>query len=1161
LRLLDLHLKAFGPFTDRRLDLSGGTQGLHLVFGPNEAGKSSALRALKTLLYGFPLRSTDDFLHPKDQLRVGARLRFADSSELEVVRRKGNKATLLAPGDETPLDESVLARCLQGIDEKHFSSFFGLDHDALIQGGQELLAQKGDVGQALFAAGLGTRNLHKILQDLDAEAETLFLPRGAKPRINAGIAAYREAKKALADLSLSGREWDGKQKDLEKKRSESAGRERDLAVLKAERNRLQRIRRVQPRLGERRGLLLRLEEMGAVILLPADFADRRRKTLEAIRSAVETGARAAAELSELRGEADALLVSQAVLDQAETIERLHQGVELYAKGLGDRSRLLGERSELRAVAEHLFDEIRPGLTVEEAEALRPALDRWLRIQELGNQRQALWNAWVQARREVEAAEQALDEARKATSARTALCNPSALRRRIEAARKAGDLDRMLAEAKQVFRRDQDQLQVDLGRLRPAVPWHDSPEDLEALPVPGEETLRRFQDAFDSLAERRRSLADQIRKAHKDLADQERRLDEIRRGGTVPTEAELMEARVRRDDAWTLVRQAFLEKKKVAVDPAGYERSVEEADEIADRLRREAGRVQEQAQLLAHREQLGRTLEELQAEDTAAVEEHGTLQEDWKALWSPCGLDPLPPREMHPAWTARHEKLRTQAESLRTQGRRIEALRETRAEHRAAVVRELTAFGEPAPEGEELEPVLALGEERVRELEQEMADHRRVLEVLSEAEAREAEARAAEVEARAALEGWQEAWGEAIHGLGLGYDALPSEVLQIVETLRRAFASLGDAAKLDRRIVGLERDLETFRTSVHSLAVQIAPDLADRPAEQTAVQLQALLTEARRRSNRREVLDRRTQKLEEEIRGAEATRRAMEDHLARLVQEAGCADEAGLEEAERRSALLQDLMRDLERIDRQLLQDGEGMTLADLESEAAGIDIDSLPGRIDQLDREIEELERRVLDLREELGKAQEELSQMKGGDAAAQAAEQAQEVLAGLREDVERYARVRLAAAILRREIERYRAENQDPLLRRAGELFATLTVQNFTGLRTDFGDRDEPVLVGLRQNGRRVRVEAMSEGTRDQLYLALRLATLERYLAHAEPLPFIVDDILINFDDERSEATLKALAELSAKTQVILFTHHAHLRDLAAGLKNGAGVFVRELG
>ncbi|HKV08129.1 MAG TPA: hypothetical protein VJ725_08335, partial [Thermoanaerobaculia bacterium] len=64
-----------------------------------------------------------------------------------------------------------------------------------------------------------------------------------------------------------------------------------------------------------------------------------------------------------------------------------------------------------------------------------------------------------------------------------------------------------------------------------------------------------------------------------------------------------------------------------------------------------------------------------------------------------------------------------------------------------------------------------------------------------------------------------------------------------------------------------------------------------------------------------------------------------------------------------------------------------------------------------------------------------------------------------------------------------------------------------------------------------------------------------------AEPLPFIVDDILINFDDERSAATLKVLAELSKQTQVILFTHHERLKEMAGGMRNGAGVFVRELG
>jgi uncharacterized protein YhaN len=73
-----------------------------------------------------------------------------------------------------------------------------------------------------------------------------------------------------------------------------------------------------------------------------------------------------------------------------------------------------------------------------------------------------------------------------------------------------------------------------------------------------------------------------------------------------------------------------------------------------------------------------------------------------------------------------------------------------------------------------------------------------------------------------------------------------------------------------------------------------------------------------------------------------------------------------------------------------------------------------------------------------------------------------------------------------------------------------------------------------------------MSDGTCDQLYLSLRLASLENHLEAHEPMPFVIDDILINFDDSRAEATLNVQAELSRKTQVIFFTHHKHLTGLA---------------
>jgi len=182
-----------------------------------------------------------------------------------------------------------------------------------------------------------------------------------------------------------------------------------------------------------------------------------------------------------------------------------------------------------------------------------------------------------------------------------------------------------------------------------------------------------------------------------------------------------------------------------------------------------------------------------------------------------------------------------------------------------------------------------------------------------------------------------------------------------------------------------------------------------------------------------------------------------------------------------------------------------------------------------------------------IGREENELSKMDGSAQAADIAEQTQMLLGRLENDVEQYARLRIASAVLSQAIERYREKNQDPILKRANTFFAQLTQGSFEGIRADYDNQGLPVLVGVRPGGKEVvGVEGMSEGTADQLYLVLRLAGLEEYLEQNEPIPFIVDDILIKFDDDRSVAALKALAQLSTRTQVIFFTHHRHMVELA---------------
>ena len=135
---------------------------------------------------------------------------------------------------------------------------------------------------------------------------------------------------------------------------------------------------------------------------------------------------------------------------------------------------------------------------------------------------------------------------------------------------------------------------------------------------------------------------------------------------------------------------------------------------------------------------------------------------------------------------------------------------------------------------------------------------------------------------------------------------------------------------------------------------------------------------------------------------------------------------------------------------------------------------------------------------------------------------------------------------MLRAEIERYRERSQGPVLRRASELFASVTQGRFAGLAPDYDAGDTPVLVGLRPGSGKVSVQGMSDGTQDQLYLALRGASLEKFGGEGEPLPLLVDDALVNFDDIRAKAALNIMAELAKRTQVIFLTHHSHLVELA---------------
>jgi uncharacterized protein YhaN len=1163
MKIKQLNFVAYGPFTDKPLSFDEDT-GLHIIYGPNEAGKSSALRGLKSFLYGIDVRTADNFLHANQELRIQGCLQSKGGDVLEFVRRKGSKNTLLTP-DGSPLDEQVLLPFLQGVKLELFEALFGIDHNALQQGGQEILEQKGEVGQTLFSASLGSHSLHTVLEGLDTEAESLFKPRGSNQKINAALKLYSELKKEIKNNSLSSRDWDEDRKAVDQVTSDLSKIQNELKETRSEVTRLKRIQNSLPKLARHAELLRALEALGDVVILSEDFVTRRKQAVKELDAAHTITGQAKPRLDELQSSIDQLCINHVLLEQAETIEDLHARLGGHRKALQDQPHLKAGRQQLMTDAEFLLKEVRPDLKLNQIEILRPLLSRQKAITELGGQKALLESNLEKTDSIQRDLEKQLNNDNKEKGS---LPNPSssdALRRAISLSRKLGDMDATIESSQTDITILQNQCDEGLSRL---TLWDGQLDDLPGLAVPGNETIKHFADAYDALNTRLQKLKDNQEGAEKERQEVLRNLDEMQQSGEVPSEEELMEVRSTRDKIWKLLRLEWLDKKDVSAEasslitedslPDTFEHRLIDSDELSDRLRRESKQVHAMATLRANENKLTNQLEELVQGIDACVMDKQKLDVEWAGIWSDCGIQPRTPREMSP-WVDDMGKLVERIEQLKNSRQKLEVLTRSRQSHIQMLNEQLQDAGESKSGSELIESVLLECEELLQKLEG-IKQKRETLDSNIRRLESEIESSAIDLQlANKKIDKWQQEWLEVISSFGLPQNSAPSEVSDIIDKLRLVFEKQKDAEELQIRIQAIDEDAQSFQEQVSSLIESLSPENKDLPVEEAVMRLNSLLTENQANLTRYEEISEQIDKAKNEIQQSNSTIKIMTERLNALAKEAKCDQYSELGEAERNSEEYLRVRGEINGIEQSVIEAGEAESIAELKKEVEEIDIDELPAQIEELNEKIEdELDPRRNDLAEAKGRKQKELELMDGSDRAAVLADESQSTLAAIRSHTERYVRAKLAGKVLRDEIERYRKENQGPLIERASESFALLTGDSFKTLRVDFNDKDEPVLVGLRQNEERVSIEGMSSGTRDQLYLALRLASLEKYMESAEPMPFIVDDILVDFDDDRSEAALVALSELAKKTQVIIFTHHSKVVAQAQNI--GASVNVKNL-
>ncbi|HUY61743.1 MAG TPA: hypothetical protein VMW49_07690, partial [Candidatus Dormibacteraeota bacterium] len=546
-------------------------------------------------------------------------------------------------------------------------------------------------------------------------------------------------------------------------------------------------------------------------------------------------------------------------------------------------------------------------------------------------------------------------------------------------------------------------------------------------------------------------------------------------------------------------------------------------------------------LAQRRADLGRAGEQERqlAEARSRLEAEAALEaEAWRRLWAPVGVEARAPEEMT-AWREGHLELVAALAQLAARRHALLAEEEAVALAAEGLQAALSVLGQ-APDSTHLEPLAAQAREIVDGERRQVEARRQVDRDWKLALAGRPDRERAVAQLSSELDGWQAAWARALAPLGLAAELRPRAARQAVRAHRDLPAARQEVAGLEGRIRGIERDLAAFRDQVGAGAAGLE-ETGDRSPLDVVDALHRRLTAARAAESRRATLAGQLEEVAQAVAATGSAATRGEEELARLRVEAGLSPDTPLPPVVERSRAAAVGRERLGQVDQDLLALGAGRSPEEIRAEVAeiGLDGDQLAAALATLAEEVEAQEGALGQAQLALGQARTELRAVTDAGTAADREQDAQAELARAAAGAGEYARTAIAAAVLREVIAEYGERHRGPMLDRAGALFARLTVGAFTELIPE-GLGDRPILLAKRRNGELRTTAELSDGARDQLYLALRLAGIEYQLEHLpEPLPVVFDDVLVNFDDERAAAALAVLAELGRRTQVLLFTHH----------------------
>ncbi|MDP2784469.1 MAG: AAA family ATPase [Sulfurimicrobium sp.] len=1138
MRITRLDLLRYGKFTDKSVLLPSAAKDFHLIVGPNEAGKSTLRNAVQDLLFGIETRSRYNFLHPHSEMRLGALIEHGDD-RLDFIRTKARTKTLQS-STGTPLPDNALTPFLGQIDRAFFDQMFGLNHERLVTGGQEILSASNDIGQILFQAAAGIGNLGEIRDRLEAEADQLWAKRKSGEReYYIASAELEQAEAALKQATVRTKDWQEARTKVDQVGDDLKLAQEQYRTLEQERIQLERVRRVAPMLTSLAELERQLAVLGEVVSLPDNSADQFANAEHEIAIATPSLMLFEKQAVELQERIEALRPDESILARGADIEALsamRQQLRNHESDIGKRE------EEVRVLWQSVEESMRQLGWPEQAEdalaqrlpgsLARSALDNLVRRHEALEQALSAAEEVLRSRGEEAKAVNAEIDALPATEIPVTLVDALATARSLgDVATQEKRIETQIARLK----RELETTAHELGE------WNPGTDSLRKLLPPSQDEMNALIKGRNDLELTASTTRERLAEAKSEVLSLQLEISQYKAAHHPVTLADVQQVRAARDSTWQSIKTGSIPLKDAA---PGYEKEVAESDTLSDKRHDKA---QEETELQSRLDRLLR-LQQHMTDFESRLQENMQLlthlDQDWEDRIKGMELAGMPLLKVNDWRSARERVLSADTALLEAQSTQADFVASV-AHARSALTDTMLAI-KPEALNLNLSALILLADEvvntatRVQERRNTLANQK----IRAEAAIPELNNRVGQ--ARAAIDTWRTELQKNLALAHLPADANAGAIAGALALFERMDQHLQKIRDLRvNRIDMMRRDLNHFADAAQSLAVDVAPAMTIESAAQIAIDLESRLKQALSASQERGRLKAELDKAAEQATAARSRIAEAKASLQPLFHFSGTIDNDSLRAAIISSDRQRLLTSEMDQAIKQLLQAGDGMGREILVSEFEASDASTTSIRLSEIKLLIDEVVGQQNRLSGELNSAEATLGKIAGQDEAARAESQRQEALARMSNAAERYIKVYTAAKLLRWSIERFRESKQGPMLARASEVYSGLTQGAFNKLVVDY--ESEPLkLSGQRATGELVDIEGMSEGSRDQLYLALRLAALELHLEQTVPLPFIADDLFINYDDGRAKAGLDALAKLSEMTQVIFLTHHEHLVPVA---------------